>query len=470
VLNMILLVVWDGLRPDMISPERTPFLARMRGEGTCCAASHCVFPTATRINAAALSTGCRPGRHGIVDNELYVPAIDPLQPFSCADARLLQRMADLEGERLVSVPTLGELLRDGGMRLLCGGSGSPGTTYLCNPTATGPVINWGTAWPAATERELARRYGLLDSKKVDTTTLNRYIWRAVREWLIPAERPDVVTLWFTEPDHAQHAHGLASPEALATLRELDADLEAFLAALGPGHTCFLLSDHGYDTVCPAPDPVAALCQAGFKDSPTSTDVVLTAASIYLNAARRAQLPALLRYLAAQPWVGALFLRDDLLPLCPTAMPQSVVGGYHRRSAEIMYSPPWSLAPNALGVPGSVYVRTGTVATHGESSPYALHNTLMAWGPRIRRGRVSEVPCAITDIAPTVLHLLGLAPQPTMEGRALRELLTDGPEPATLPARPFTREAVYETASGPRRQVAQYVEAAGRGYLEQVALL
>jgi arylsulfatase A-like enzyme len=118
----------------------------------------------------------------------------------------------------------------------------------------------------------------------------------------------------------------------------------------------------------------------------------------------------------------------------------------------------------------MYARTRVVATHGQCSPYALRNTLLAWGAGIKRGQVSEIPCAITDLAPTVLHLLGLAPQPTMEGRVLHELLSDESGPAVPPVRSFTREAVYETANGPRRQVAHYTEVAGREYLKQAALV
>jgi arylsulfatase A-like enzyme len=43
---------------------------------------------------------------------------------------------------------------------------------------------------------------------------------------------------------------------------------------------------------------------------------------------------------------------------------------------------------------------------------------MAGGP-LRRGAVVEAPCDLTDIAPTVLHLLGLDVD-GMEGRALIE--------------------------------------------------
>ena len=53
-------MVWDGMRPDLISPELTPNLWRLTQSGVRCLDSHAVFPTVTRINSASLSTGCSP--------------------------------------------------------------------------------------------------------------------------------------------------------------------------------------------------------------------------------------------------------------------------------------------------------------------------------------------------------------------------------------------------------------------------
>ena len=156
---MILLIVWDGLRPDMITAERTPFLHRMAGQGVFCQASHAAYPTSTRVNSASLTTGCYPGRHGIADNGRYLPALNPHKALDFADWRHLQGMADLEHGRLLTAPTLGEILRANGRRMASAGSGSPGTTYLTNPTVTGPVVNWALAWPAEAGREIEQRFG-----------------------------------------------------------------------------------------------------------------------------------------------------------------------------------------------------------------------------------------------------------------------------------------------------------------------
>ncbi len=463
---MILLVVWDGLRPDLVSPEHTPFLARMAAQGVTCSASHAVWPTATRINAASLSTGCYPAKHGLVDNELYVPALDPRRAISCADWRALQAMADSEAGPLLMAPTLGEILAGAGRRMVSGGSGSPGTTYLTNPTVTGPIVNWAVAWPTGFEAELAERYRRLLREDSDSVARNRYVIGALRDLMIPAQRPDVVTLWLTEPDHAQHHYGLLSDEACQMLRHVDAEIEslhAHLAATEQDLTCFMLSDHGFDTIGPAIQMETELIAAGFKTGPASDDVVCAGCSLYLTEGAQGMLPRLAEWLLAQSWVGALFVADELAEACPGALPQSAARGGHRRSGQIMYSYRWTNEPSTTGVPGTIYGSPGMAATHGSTSPYTLRNTLIAWGAGIKQGIVSEVPCGIVDVAPTVLHLLGIEAPATMDGRGLDELLTDGPDPQSIAVTHTTRRP----KGAPQAQVAHYSVAREHSYLDYV---
>ena len=72
-----------------------------------------------------------------------------------------------------------------------------------------------------------------------------------------------------------------------------------------------------------------------------------------------------------------------------------------------------------------------MAGHGSVSPFDVHATLIAVGPDFRQGLVSELPTANVDLAPTLLHLLGLDAPRTMQGRALVEALRDGPSPTSV---------------------------------------
>jgi arylsulfatase A-like enzyme len=298
-----------------------------------------------------------------------------------------------------------------------------------------------------------------------------FVLRAVTDYVLPVGRPDLLTLWLTEPDHTQHSDGLCARTALSMLRELDrglGDLVAALDRLGE-HTYLLLSDHGFSTIRKRVTPDRALVEAGLKDSLGSTDVIRDGNSIYLNGDARARLGDIVRTLADQPWIGGLFVRDDHLDACPGAMPQTEVFGYHRRSADLLYAYQWSDAPNEHGVPGSVVSSSGNAATHGSASPYDIHNCLVAWGKGVARGIISAVPCGIVDVAPTALHLLGIQPPDAMQGRVLHELLEGGPLPETVTVRRETRDWDLPASSGTRRQVARYSIVDGHRYLDQVSI-
>ena len=85
---------------------------------------------------------------------------------------------------------------------------------------------------------------------------------------------------------------------------------------------------------------------------------------------------------------------------------------------------WTAAINDAGFAGTT--TDEGVAGHGSSSPYDIHNTLIAAGPEFREHAVSDVPTANVDVAPTLLHLLGLPPVPSMTGRIIDEGLREGP--------------------------------------------
>ena len=78
---------------------------------------------------------------------------------------------------------------------------------------------------------------------------------------------------------------------------------------------------------------------------------------------------------------------------------------------------------------SVEGRRG-LGTHASLSRFDLHNTLIAAGPDLKPGYVSHLPSGNIDLAPTVLHVLGVVPPQPMDGRVLSEALQD--ESAAFP--------------------------------------
>src|SRR5689334_20644934 len=128
--RLVIVFVVDGLRPDAITAEDTPTLARLRDEGVRFTDSHAVFPTVTRVNAATLATGVQPGTHGIVGNQLFVPAVELRRAFDTGDHRNLRRLGDACGGRLLLTGTLAERLHARGLTLAGVSSGSTGSAFL----------------------------------------------------------------------------------------------------------------------------------------------------------------------------------------------------------------------------------------------------------------------------------------------------------------------------------------------------
>ena len=123
--------VWDGLRPDSISVQDTPNLARLRDrDGVNFSEHHSVYPTFTMMNAAALATGAYPAQHGFFGNTEYQPgpsgvtadgkAIDFEQPVFTEDHGVLSALDAFyraQGQHgLFAIPTLFEVAHAAGLR------------------------------------------------------------------------------------------------------------------------------------------------------------------------------------------------------------------------------------------------------------------------------------------------------------------------------------------------------------------
>src|SRR6266516_5356154 len=72
----VVIVVWDGMRPDFMSEQNTPALWKLAREGVTFRNHHAVYPSATMVNGTALLTGVYPSKNGIIANHEYRSHID----------------------------------------------------------------------------------------------------------------------------------------------------------------------------------------------------------------------------------------------------------------------------------------------------------------------------------------------------------------------------------------------------------
>ncbi|MEP6810093.1 MAG: hypothetical protein ABI992_07600, partial [Chthoniobacterales bacterium] len=156
--------------------------------------------------------------------------------------------------------------------------------------------------------------------------------------------------------------------------------------------------------------------------------------------------------------AVIFSRDGVPGTFPFSLANvDTVGG-----PDVIVSLCWSDRQNQSGVAGMVEANGAAAAkgTHGALSPFDLHNTLVAMGPDFRRGLRSQVPSGNLDVPATILHLLGMAPAQSLDGRVLIESLRGGEDP------PPSKTEVLKASTENWQQHLRLTKIGDVGYFEE----
>jgi arylsulfatase A-like enzyme len=415
------IMIWDGLRPDLVSPRATPNLWRLAEAGVWFERSHAVYPTLTRANSPAISTGCRPGRAGVLGNSFCLPSTGPLVPYTTGDAANLQRLADADGCPVLLVDTLADRVHRAGGKTVVVSSGSPGCALLQHPRAaeTGDlVISVGLPSMAHVMEDMYARFGAPPVRRVPDTDWDAYSTRIITDYVLPELSPTLLVFWHTDPDHTTHDRGYVGAETEQALRDADDNLGAILESyerqgLRSTTDVIVTADHGSSTVTrrvrPGQDLAALLSEGAVAEN---------GGSAFVYSAD----PAAVRAIRQLDYVGPVFTRDGR----EQTFPLSLVGLDGARAPDVVFSFAWynetvdGFAGTAVGTHGKL------VVDHGTISPYDLRNAFVVQGPDFRDGWRDPVPVGNIDIAPTLSHLLRLDEGTPFDGRVLAEALRDGP--------------------------------------------
>ena len=432
----VLITVFDGLQPAQVTPALMPNLARFAAEGVTFANHHPVFPSVTRINGASMVTGRYPGAHGLAANTLVARELDPYTAFSALEPTLSQ-LAERTG-RVLFVPTLADLLSRHGREYVAIGTGTTGNAYVHNPnaeTSGGATIHPEFTLPRGLYAELEARFGEWPPEAMPAVDRLARAVEVLTTYILPERQPAVALMWFSEPDHAQHAHGVGSAQSDQAVGAADAQFGRLLAWLdGTGRSAdtdvMVVSDHGYSTIGGVVDLEGELAAAGFPKGGEPGGVVVApnggAALFYVHESDPDATDALAAWLMAQPWCGALVASESASHVAG-AVPAVLLGNDGPRAPELAMSFAWEPEPNAAGYAGRAYNTGGTPGQglHGSMSPSEMRNVLLARGPSFASGLVVDSPTGNVDVAPTVLRLLGIEPGVPMDGRPLTEALAGG---------------------------------------------
>lgn len=218
--NRVLILLFDGLRPDLISPSLTPNLERLKSRGAMLGRQRTVYPSETRIVLTSLVTGTTPDRHGIVGNK-YLDRLSATPRFvDTSDDRLIEDLDAASGSRLLGVPSLGEILAANGRSLAVLASNSAGATRMLNHKARtlGQVALSGHFPRVATSAAILERVEALlgptpapTPKGTPDLAAQAFLTSAFLDAIWPQVRPDVTILSFGEPDISSHHSGIGRP-------------------------------------------------------------------------------------------------------------------------------------------------------------------------------------------------------------------------------------------------------------------
>lgn len=279
----VILVSVDGLRADAIGSGTMPTLDALAAAGVHADGMKPSYPTLTFPNHYTLVTGLRPDRHGIVNNTMLDPE---LGRFSLRD-----RDAVGDARWWGGKPAWVTLQEHGGRAA---------TMY----------------WPGS-EAPIAGQYPS-DWRPFDARVTAAERVDQVLAWLDrkPSHRPRLLTLYFDEVDHEEHAWGPGSVQALAAQANVDAALARLLAGLEArgirdGGDLIVVSDHGMAGVPPDQREYIDDWLAAKGLTIDAVDVVTRGSSMGVNPAEDAEADAVEGALTGRHEHAECWRRQDL---------------------------------------------------------------------------------------------------------------------------------------------------------------
>ena len=440
----VVLVVWDGMRPDFVTPQLCPTLYGLATNGVFFRSHHPAFISSTEVNGAALATGTHPGRNGILANTEYDPEISIQSSHATEGTDAVRRGDMMTGGHYIMAPTVAELLHLQNIPTIVAGSKPVALFHDRSKVKNTPTekesvtVYEGKTIPRSLVESLNKAN---DDKPFQTnitypnTAQDNWTTHALTRVLWKKGVPKYTLLWLSDPDKSQHESGVGAPTALAGIESSDKNLAEVIKTLKEKGVwektdLMVVSDHGFSTINRTPEVSDILKKAGFKahkkfEDPESGDVLVVGVGgsvlLYVVDHEEAVIRRLVDFLQTTDFTGVIFSQ---VPVEGTFPFEAVGYSKTNGSPDLILSLRWSAETNSFGAPGMMTTMGGTVGkgSHASLSRFDMNNTLVAHGPNFKRGAISDLPSGNIDVAPTILHLLGVTPPTTMDGRILHEAL------------------------------------------------
>jgi predicted AlkP superfamily pyrophosphatase or phosphodiesterase len=498
----VVVVVWDGMRPDFVTEQNTPTLWKLAREGITFRNHHAVYPSATMVNGTAMVTGIYPGKNGIIANHVYRPDIDPHHSIDVELPAVVKKGDEVSGGKYILVPTIAELVQHAGGRTVIASAKTVGL-LLDRQADVGTAKNCvtlfaGKSLPAEIIPSITATLGPFPSGHLQQ---DAWTTKAMTDCFWKDGVPALSVLWLGEPDLTQHESAPGAPAALAAIKSADENLAAVLSALDQrdarGRTdVFIVSDHGFSTIKRSVDLRRILNDAGFtakieelriakdgnqsaggirdktesNDQPKPGDIMLAANGgsvlFYVVGHDKKLIRRLVEFLQQSDFAGVIFTKEAMEGTF--GLTQALI--QRGDAPDVVMAFRWTDLQNQFGVTGEIdadWQRAAGKGTHATLSRFDMHNTLIAAGPDFKRGQTDDLPTGNVDLVPTILQILGIKVPHQMDGRILSEAVAA--PTSLLPApKPEAKsiEARKDFPSGTWRQTLKISRVGSTIYLDE----
>jgi arylsulfatase A-like enzyme len=477
----VVMVVWDGMRPDFVTESNTPTLYQLARDGVFFQNHHAVYLSSTEVNATAIATGSYPNRNGILGNREYRPDIDPLKRVDVQSLDAVRKGDAVTDNHYLLLPTIAEILQRAGKRTAIAGTKPVAILFDRSETSRAcgdcvDLFNYKTVPASAVDRLSLPAF---TPQETPNTRQDQATTQALIGPMWDKEVPAFSVLWLSEPDYAQHSTGPGSEAALKAVKGSDDNLARVLKELAARGVrdktdIFVVSDHGFSTISRVVSVTDTLNKAGFhaahefQQPPANGDVMVIgnggSSLLYVIGHDLQLVKNIVALLQQQDFTGVIFTREPVLG----TFTLDQVRINTPDAPDIAVSFRWTNDKNAVGVPGSdptdgfFGARQGI---HSSLSPFDMRNTLVAAGPDFRHGWIDELPSGNVDIAPTILQILGVSPPVKMDGRVLTEAM--GPMPSKLsPIEVHMLDASCDSSNSVWHQYLRVTEFSGTTYFDE----
>jgi predicted AlkP superfamily pyrophosphatase or phosphodiesterase len=492
----VVVVVWDGMRPDFVTEHNTPTLWNLAGEGVTFRNQHAVYPSATNVNGTAMVTGVYPGKSGILANFVYRPDIDSHHAVAIELPSVVEKGDQLSGGRYIFVPTIAELVQRAGRRSIVASAKTVG--FLLDrqfgvrrdvgdlsrqdgiqpgsvAQKTSVTFSAGLCLPIMMLAPISEALGPFPSAHLQKDS---WTTKALINVLWKDGVPAFSMLWLGQPDLTQHETAPGAPAAVAAIKSADENFASVLSALDEHKVrettdVFVVSDHGFSTIRRSIDLRKILTEAGFAAAtefggePKPGDIMLVgnggSVLFYVTGHDGMVTRRLVEFLQQSDFAGVIFTKKPM----EGTFGLGQTGIDNDRAPDVEMAFRWDDSKNQFDVPGMIdadWQRAAGEGTHATLSRFDMHNTLIAAGPGFKRGETVDLPSGNVDLAPTIAQILGLKPPQKMDGRILSEAMT-----AAMPSQKRetkTLEATKHFQSGTWRQSLQISRVGSTIYLDE----